>query len=160
MTLTATDTDRLAAIEEQVEALAKSVEALSELSSELSALGGEVFMAATDRLAEADRRGYFEFAKAAAGIADRVVTGYDKEDVEALGENIVLILDTVKEMTQPQVMGLLQRTTHTVLEEEPAQLSLFGMLRATRDPEVRRGLGRLVVLLRSLGGPGQGGSNT
>ena len=72
MTLTASDTDRLEAIEAKVDALAGSVAALSELTSELSALGGDAFMAATERLAEADRRGYFDFAKAAAGVADQV----------------------------------------------------------------------------------------
>jgi uncharacterized protein YjgD (DUF1641 family) len=158
MTTTLTHDDRLAAIEEKVDALARSVAGLSELTSELSTLGGEAFMAATDRLAEAERRGYFDFAKAAAGIADRVVTGYTTEDVEALGDNIVLILNTIREMTQPEVMGMLQTTAHMVREEEPEELGLFGFVRKTRDPQVKRGLGRLVVLLRNLGGPAQGGS--
>lgn len=157
MTLTATEADRLAAIEDQLATITSSLESLTELTSELSGLGGDAFMAATERLAEADRRGYFEFAKAAAGIADRIVTGYDTEDVEALGDNVVLILDAVKEMTQPEVMAMLQRTAHTVMEQEPREVSLFGLLKETRDPQVKRGLGRLVALLRSLGGPAQGG---
>lgn len=158
MTATMTEADRLAAIEDKLDALTRSLEGLSELTSELSALGGDAFMAATTRLAEADAKGYFEFAKAAASVADRVVTGYDAEDVEALGDNIVLILDTVKEMTQPEVMTMLRRTAHTVAEEEPEPMSLFGLVRATRDPQVKRGLGRLIVLLRSLGGPAEGGT--
>ncbi len=157
MTLTATEADRLAAIEEQLATITGSLEKLTELTSELSALGGDAFMAATERLAEADRRGYFEFVRAAAGVADRIVTGYETEDVEALGENVVLILDAVKEMTQPEVMAMLQRTAHTVAEQEPREVSLFGLVRETRDPQVKRGLGRLVALLRSLGGPAEGG---
>ena len=157
MTLTASETDRLAAIEEKVDSLARSVEALAELTSELSALGGDAFMAATERLAEADRRGYFDFAKAAAGVADRVVTSYDVDDVKALGDNVVLILDTVKEMTQPEIMGMLQRTMQTVGEADPEPIGLIGLAKATREPEVKQGLGRLVALLRSLGAQSQGG---
>ncbi|MDH3729695.1 MAG: DUF1641 domain-containing protein [Acidimicrobiia bacterium] len=157
MTLTATEADRLAAIEEQLATITGSLDKLTELTSELSALGGDAFMAATERLAEADRRGYFEFAKAAAGVADRIVTGYETEDVEALGENVVLILDAVKEMTQPEVMAMLRRTALTVRDEGAEPVSLFGLVRATKDPQVKRGLGRLVALLRSLGGPAQGG---
>ena len=38
-------------------------------------------------------------------IADRVVTEFTEEDVKALGDNVVTILNAVKEMTQPEVMG-------------------------------------------------------
>ena len=157
MTATLTDADRLAAIEDKLERLTTAVDGLSELTSELSALGGDAFMAATERLSEAERRGYFEFAKAAGGVADRIVTGYTPADVDALGDNIVVILNAIREMTQPEVMGMLQRTAHTVREEEPEELGLIGFVRKTREPEVKRGLGRLVVLLRNLGGPARGG---
>ena len=86
---------------------------------------------------------------------DRVVTSYTEEDVEALGDNIVLILNTVKEMTQPEVMSMLQRTFESVQEEEthfeetpPGALALF---REMRDPDVRRGLNKVVSMLRSVG---------
>ena len=35
---------------------------------------------------------------------------FSKEDVEALGDNIVLILETGKEMTQPEIMQMMQST--------------------------------------------------
>lgn len=158
MTSTLTEADRLAAIELRLEEVTRSLERVRELTADLSALSGEAFLAAAERLAEADRRGYFEFARATAGIVDRVITSYDEADVEALGENIVLILDTLKEMTQPDVMMMLRQTARTVRAEEPEELSLLGFLRQLRDPQVKRGLGRLVVLMRNLGGPTEGGN--
>ena len=126
---------------------------VSELASSVSELSGPALEAAVSRLEQANQKGYFAFAKGAAGIADRVVTSFTEEDVQALGDNIVLILNTVKDMTQPEVMGMLQRTLHTVQEqEEPIEPpSMFGLLKEMRDPEVRRGLGRMLAVLRSMG---------
>ena len=78
---------------------------------------------------------------------------FDEDDVAALGDNVVLILETVKEMTQPEVMTMLQRTAHVVNEPGTAPTeppSLFALLREMREPEVRLGLARLLDVLRSL----------
>ena len=79
---------------------------------------------------------------------------FGPEDVEALGDNIVLILNTVKEMTQPEVMTMLRRTAISAqsidssLAEPP---SLLALAREMREPEVRRGLGRTLSVLRTVG---------
>jgi hypothetical protein len=126
---------------------------LSELAGTVSELSGPAFEAVTSRFAAADDKGYFAFARAGAGIAERVVTSFTEEDVEALGENIVLILNTVKEMTQPEVMGMLRRTIHTVQDQDTSgePPSMFALVREMRDPQVRRGLARMLAALRSMG---------
>ncbi|MCU0266321.1 MAG: DUF1641 domain-containing protein [Actinomycetia bacterium] len=72
---------------------------------------------------------------------------------DALGDNVVLILNTVKEMTQPEVMTMLRRTAVTVqhIDEPLAAPSALALLRQMRDPEVRRGLARAMTMLRTLG---------
>ena len=61
------------------------------------------------------------------GVVDRIVTGFSEEDVEALGDNVVLILQTVKEMTQPEIMAILYRMIEAiqrqqaVIEAEPEE---------------------------------------
>ena len=37
-------------------------------------------------------RGYFEFIKESQNVVDKVVTSFSKEDVKALGDNVVTIL--------------------------------------------------------------------
>jgi uncharacterized protein YjgD (DUF1641 family) len=84
-----------------------------------------------------------------------VVTAFTEEDVEALGDNIVLILQTVREMTQPEVMQMLQRTFTSVQDDEHVEPTeppgAFALLREMRKPEVRRGLSRALHMLSSLG---------
>jgi uncharacterized protein YjgD (DUF1641 family) len=110
-----------------------------------------VFESLIERLDALERRGYFEFAAGVLAILDRVVTSFDEEDLRLLGENVVLILETVKEMTQPDVMQMLQRTARILrYDEEPAKVSLFRLLREMREPEVKLGLHRMLTLLRGL----------
>lgn len=122
---------------------------------ELTELAGPVMSMLTTRMAELEAKGYFAFAEGGVRIADKVVTSFDQDDIDALGDNIVLILNTVKEMTQPEVMGLLSRTAVEVQHVEDAPSgpppSTFALLKQMRDPEVRRGLDRTLGVLRSLG---------
>jgi uncharacterized protein YjgD (DUF1641 family) len=98
-------------------------------------------------------------------IMDNVVTSFSEEDVDRLGENVVLILNTVKEMTQPEIMNFV-RNTLLVAESEidkPVDISYTGLMRQMRDPEVRRGLALTMRVLHVVGaqaaGNGSAGEN-
>lgn len=151
---------RVATSAGRLESMLAQLESLQELAGDVSGLGTEAVQVLTDRLAEFDRKGYFTFMRQAFGIVDAVVENYTEADVAALGDNVVLILDTVKEMTQPDVMALLQNTATALHEqadvvsqgiEEPP--SLLGLLRQLRDPQVRIGMQRALGMLRTISGP-------
>lgn len=128
-------------------------EVLTDLLGETTRLAGPAMESMTTRLQEAEEKGYLDFARSSLGVVDRIMTNFDEDDVAALGDNVVLILETVKEMTQPEVMTMLQRTAHLVNEPGPTPAeapSLFALLRELRDPQVRAGLARMLALLRSL----------
>lgn len=153
--------DRLDLLTRQVAELATQLreereqrEQWVELVHELTPVSSEAMATATQLLSDAEAKGYFGFIRGGAGVVDKVVTSFSEDDVDALGDNIVLILNTVKEMTQPEVMALLQRTAVTAQEVEEAHgepPSLLGLLKQMRDPATRRGLGRAMTLLRSIG---------
>jgi uncharacterized protein YjgD (DUF1641 family) len=108
----------------------------------------------TGVLQDLDDKGYFRFAQGGVEIVDKVVTSFTEEDVAALGDNVVLILNTVKEMTQPEVMTLLQRTALTaqdVDQDFADSPSMLALLKQMRDPQTRRGLGRVMAMLRTVG---------
>ena len=161
MSVEAPSTDpRLEEIYDQVQFLVAEAEdrrrtraALSELTRDLSPIASQGFETVTRVMTDAEQRGYTEFARSSLGVVDRVVTSFSEEDVESLGDNIVLILETVKEMTQPEVMSLLRSTLQNVHDtpEPPEPPSIFSLLGQMREPEVRRGLARLIVFLRGLG---------
>jgi uncharacterized protein YjgD (DUF1641 family) len=144
----------LARLAQDAPRLEKSVGTLvsvGEFAGEVGDVGGVVFESAINRLDDLGRRGYFSFAGGLLDVLDRIVASFGEDDLRQLGDNVVLILETVKEMTQPEVMKMLQRTARVVRkEEEPEKLSLFGLLREMRDPEVKLGLHRALSLVRGL----------
>ena len=151
---------RLEAIEGQLDLLITEAEerrrfreSVSELAGDLSPVARQGMQSMSRVLEDAEAKGYIDFARGGAEIVDKVVTSFGKEDLDALGDNVVLILETVKEMTQPEIMQMLRSTFLYASEidetEEPP--GLFALLGRLRDPAARRGLYRLVFLLESLG---------
>lgn len=136
---------------ETLDAALEQLQSAHSLIDDITPLTGDAFLTLTQRLAELDQRGYFSFAREGLGVLDRVVTTYDEDDIRALGDNIVLILDTVKQMTQPEVMTMLRRTVDSIEETDVESASLFTLARQMRDPEVKRGLARMLGMLRTMG---------
>lgn len=136
-----------------LEKLLGQLESLADLVESVGPLSNDVFAQAVTTLQGMEQRGYFTFAKGGAQIADTIVTSFGEEDVKRLGDNVVLILNTVKDMTQPEIMGFVRNFVANVeLEvEKPVNTSLPALLGQMRDPNVRRGLGLTMRVLRVIG---------
>jgi uncharacterized protein YjgD (DUF1641 family) len=134
------------------------LEQISALADDLAPLAPEMMALLTERLAQAEERGYFSFIRAGAGVADRIVTGFDEDDLEQLGENVVTILETIKEITQPEMLTLLGHMVEAIRaqqdrveHEHPGDApSLWVLARQVRDPDVRRGIARALGTLRAV----------
>ncbi|MCL5994937.1 MAG: DUF1641 domain-containing protein [Chloroflexi bacterium] len=141
-----------------IESLLDQLDGMKDLLEVAGPLTKEAFSKAEGVFDEADRKGYFAFVKGGARIMDNIVTSFTEDDVKQLGDNVVLILRTVKEMTQPEVMNFL-RNTVTVAEKEveaPVDISYRGLLGQMRDPNVRRGLVLTMRMLRTVGAQADG----
>ncbi|UCD98262.1 MAG: DUF1641 domain-containing protein [Chloroflexota bacterium] len=141
------------------EKMLSQLEGLMDLVETLGPLADEAFGKAVAELTEMERKGYFAFARGGAQIMDNIVTSFSEEDVNRLGDNVVLILNTVKDMTQPEIMNFV-RNTLMVAEKEiekPVDITYTGLMRQMRDPEVRRGLALTMRVLHVVGS--QAGNN-
>ncbi len=134
-----------------LELMLDQLESVSELMQDAGSLSNEAFMTVLMQLNEMERKGYFVFLQGGLDMADRIVTSFSKEDVEQLSDNIVLILQTVKEMTQPEIMGMLSNTTHIMQEEEEVDTSILSIIRQMNDPAVKKGLAKTLHILKSVG---------
>lgn len=130
---------------------------IAELLDDAVPLGGEAMTVLTDRLAAADDKGYFRFAGAAAGVADRVVTNFDEHDIELLGDNVVSMLEALRQVTQPEMLAFLTKALDAVQAEQravevetSAPPSLWALARQIVDPDVRRGMSRALQTLRAV----------
>ncbi len=134
-----------------LELMLDQLESVSELWRDAAPLSHDAFLTVLTRLEEMERKGYFTFMQGGLDMADRIVTSFTEEDVRQLGENIVLILQTVKEMTQPEIMTMLRNTATVVKDEEPVDTSMLSIMRKLNDPSVRRGLAKTLQVLKSVG---------
>ncbi len=135
---------------------------LDDVSSDLQPILRSAFESVVAKAGQLDQQGYADFGREAAGIIGRVVANFSPQDVRALGDNVVLILEALREMTQPEVMAMVRRTAHVVGEQPTNQTpppSMMGILRELREPSVRNGLDQMINILRSMGDPPAAATN-
>jgi len=109
--------------------LLDQVEAFAELAEEGQTMGKRIFHQVTMELDRLEREGYFGFARAGWGVAERAVKEFNAKDLEATGNRMIEALK----------------------QEPPEKVSFFALLRAMGDPKVRRGLYRSMNLLKAIG---------
>jgi len=128
------------------------LEAAMGLVDEVETLGKQAFSNLVEQLDQLERAGYFNFAREGMQVVDRIVAEFSEEDVRALGDNVVTILKTVRNMTQPDMMALANNAVDAIRNapEEESNISVLALLRESRDPKVRRGMARMLNLLKTI----------
>jgi len=132
-----------------------------DLAGTVGPITDQAFERAVDLMQQAEHKGYFGFARGGMQMMDNVVTSFGEDDVRKLGDNVVLILNTVKDMTRPEIMGLVRSIMAEAEVEvaKPVNTSLPALLGQMRDPDVRRGLAITLRLLRVVGAQANGKQN-
>ena len=137
----------------ELTAVFEQFESAKDFIKDAAPLSKAVFDEILDRSNELETKGYYEFFRAAFGVFDKVVSHYSADDIRLLGENITTILDTVKEMTQPEMMLAAQNAVAIYRDidvEVPEKVSTIGLVKQMLDPEVRRSLGTGLSILKKV----------
>ncbi len=137
------------------------LEALMGFADEAQILGKQVFCQTVEKLDDLEHQGYFNFIRGGGYILERIVTEFGEEDVHALGDNIVTILTTMRNMTQPEVLEIANNMLGAIHQDQPQSedLSTWALLREFSDPKVRKGLGRMLNLVKVLADQPQNNHN-
>ena len=151
---------RLDGIESRLDAIFQEIELqrarrreTEDLKDDLTRVGKDLFHTVVEELDEFDRKGYIGFLKEIGKVADNVVTSFTVDDVRNLGENIVTIMNTVKSMTQPDVLHAINNALNMYKKmdlEVEENVSLLALLKEMNTPEARRGLAFAVRLMKSI----------
>ena len=129
------------------------MESLRDFARDVSPLVHESILDLMKKLDEFDRKGYFQFAKELQKAADNVVTSFTAEDVKNLGDNIVTILNTIKNLTQPDMLQAINNAVSVYKNIDvkvDEKVSFFSLLKEMNSPEVRRGLAVGLKFLKNL----------
>lgn len=106
-----------------------------------------------EQLDRLDRKGYFAMGRELTRALDNVVSEFTVEDVRLLADNLTVILRTVKNLTQPEMLHAINNAVEIYKKVDFNSIEEFSLWKAFREvnkPEMRRGLGFLIVFLRNL----------
>ena len=152
-------TNDVAALNAKIDALSTQLALLveqqkkrDELFREMSPILKEVMATATTQFGDLEKKGYFAFGKELLGVLDRVVTGFSPDDIRALGTAVVGILDTARQLTQPEVLTVASEAAEVIQHADQVEpVGLLGVVRASRDTDVQRGMAVMMEVLRHVG---------
>ena len=135
------------------EQILDQLESVADLVETMAPLADEAFSKAVGSLEAMEQKGYFNLARGGMRMVDNMVGAFDEEDVNKLGDNVVLILNVIKDITQPEIMNFVRNTLVAAEREieKPVDISYGGLLRQAKDPAVRRGLALSLRILQVVG---------
>ncbi len=128
-------------------------ESITDLLKDVGPMINEVGIDFTHKLHEFEQKGYFEFFKELANIMDNIISSYPPKEVRALADNVVIILDTVKNLTQPDMLHAINNAVSIFKNLDTNEIqpySLWKVFREMNTPEMKRGLGFIMTFLKNL----------
>lgn len=124
-----------------------------DLAKDAGPIVNEVIIDFSKKLHELEQKGYFAFFGEASSIVDNIVTHFSPQDVRLLADNIVNILETMKSLTQPEMIhaiGNAVQVFNSVEHKDIPSYSLFKAMREFNKPEMKRAIGFIMVFLKNL----------
>ena len=116
-------------------------------------IANEVILDSTKKLHEFEQKGYFEFLREFGHIIDNIVTYYGVEDMRMLADNVVAILDTVKNLTQPDMLKSVDNAVKVFASLEMDNIpeySIFRVMREMNKPEMKKALGFFITFMKNM----------
>lgn len=134
-------------------ALLVQVESARELLDDAAPIARSLVRDGVEKLDELDRKGYFAMGREVMRAVDNVVTHFSPEDARKLADNIVVMMETFKSLTQPEMLLAVNNAMEIYRKLDFAQMEEVSLWRAFRElnkPEMRRAFGFLLSFLRNL----------
>ncbi len=145
-------TAQVATLSQSIDYLVNRQQKQEELFEEIMPIARLVMDATVEKLDVLERDGTMDFVREVAGIGKRVREGFTPADVRQLGDAVVGILDAVRSLTQPEVLRIAFDATEALEDADNVQpLGIFGMVRATKNADVQRGMAVMMEVLKRIG---------
>ena len=131
-------------------------ESTTDFLKDASPIVNEMIIDLIKKLNEFDQKGYFEFLTEAGAIVDNVVTHFTRDDIRLLADNVVPMLETVKSLTQPEMLKSVNNAVKIFsrLEMEAVpEYSVWKLIREMNKPEMKRAIGFMVSFMKNMSQP-------
>jgi len=131
----------------------EQLESVKDFFEDFSPISRELAIDFMHKMDDFDRKGYFEFAKEMGKGVDNVISSFSVDDVKNLSDNIVTILTTIKNLTQPDMLQAINNAVGLYKNmniEVDEKVSMISLLKELNTPEMKRGLSFSIKFLKSM----------
>lgn len=138
---------------ENINEFLEILESVNDFMKDVSPIVHQVGLDAIHKMHELEQKGYFEIFRELGKSLDNIVTHFSAEDVKALSENIVFILETVKNLTQPDMLKAINNALAIYKNldmDQVEEYSLFKAIMEFRKPEMKKGIGFMITFLKKM----------
>ena len=129
------------------------LESANDLMKDVSPIIRQVGLDSIHKMHEFEQKGYFDFIRELSKIADNVVSHFSTEDVRLLADNVVTILETMKSLTQPDMLKALNNGLNVYKNLDTDNIPEYSLWKAFREmntPEMKKGLGFMITFLKNV----------
>jgi len=128
-------------------------ESMYDLMQDMGPIVRETIIDTIRKMAEMEQKGYFEFFSEMTRAMDNVVIHYSGEDVKLLADNMVTIMDTLKNLTQPDMLQAMNNAVNVFQKlevDDIPEYSLWKAMKEMRSPEMKKGIGFMITFLKNI----------
>lgn len=133
--------------------LLDTLESINDFVKDATPIVHQVGLDAIQKLNYLEQRGYIDFFRELSKALDNIVTHFSAEDVKSLADNVVVIMETLKNLTQPDILKAVNNAVMIYKNldmDEVEEYSLIKAMMQFRKPEMKRGIGFMVTFLKKL----------
>ena len=105
-------------------------------------------------LDELEQRGVFRMFNAMIDIRAKVAATYDADDIDEIGDSMVVLLGLAKKLSDPSAQAFLEKAAALPAQvdlESSKQVGAWGLMAAGFNPEIKQGLGVVMELTKAMG---------
>ena len=124
-----------------------------DLTKEIGPMANEAIIDFTKKLAVWEQKGYFAFVKDIGPIIENIIDGLTPKDMRDLADNVMLILNTVKDITQPNMLKSIDNAVRlyaSIETENIPSYSVWRLIREMNSPEMKRAIGFGITFMKNM----------
>ena len=128
-------------------------ESILDLLKEVGPIANEMIIDFTKKLHELETKNYFEFFGELGNVIDNIVQNFTADDIRQLADNVVLMLHTIKNLTQPEMLTAINNAVKiygSVDTETIPQYSIWKVMKEMRTPEMKAAMGFMITFMKNL----------
>lgn len=134
-------------------AIVELIESATDLFKDLTPIINQAGIDVLTKFQRLEEKGYFEFLKELGKLFDNILSHFTAEDIKLLADNIVSILETIKNLTQPDILHAINNGVNTYKNIDTSNIPEYSIWKAFKElnsKEGKKAIGFIMAFLKNI----------